>query len=96
MRPTSSTSLNRSHTDNLHNQLRPVVLSRRDILNFAKRQHAVNDLPKDDVLSIQEVAFRCGYEKLQVLRTRLADRSIESNTWHPFVFVPEFAYNFHE
>jgi hypothetical protein len=83
--------LNRLHTDDLHDQLWSVVLSRRDILDFTKRQHAVDDLAKNHMLSVQEIAFCRGYEKLRGLRSQKCG-IVESNTWHPFVFGPEFAY----
>jgi hypothetical protein len=44
------------------------------------------------MLSVQEIAFCRGYEKLRGLRSRQNCRIVESNTWHPFVFGPEFAY----
>lgn len=80
------------HTDDLHDQFWSVVLSRRDILNLTKRQHAVDDLAKNHMLSVQEIAFCCGYEELRGIRSRQNCRIVEINTWHPFVLVPEFAY----
>lgn len=38
--------------DDLHDQLWSVVLSRRDVLDFTKRQHAVDDLAKNHMLSV--------------------------------------------
>lgn len=51
--------LEEGHTNYLNRQLRPVVRSRRDVLDLAQREHAVYDFAEYDMFSIQEVAFCC-------------------------------------
>lgn len=46
-----------SHTDDLHREFRPIVRARRDILDFAQREHAVDNFAEHDVLAIQKVTL---------------------------------------
>ena len=52
----------KKRTCNFHNELWSVVRSCRNVLNLAQSEHAVNDLAKDDVLPIEEIA-RCGRDE---------------------------------
>ena len=53
------------HTSDFHSEFWSVVRPRRDILDLAQREHAVDDLAKDDVLPIKEIARRGRDEELQ-------------------------------
>jgi len=48
----------------LHRKLRPVIWPRRDVFDFANCQHAIDDFPKDGVLSVQELCLRRCYKEL--------------------------------
>lgn len=56
------------HTDNLYGKLGPVVRTCWDVLDLPQGQHAINHFPEHNVLSVEEVAFGCGYEELRVTR----------------------------
>ena len=58
MKPNTSTKQDHGRTSDFHSELWSVVRPRRDILNLAQRKHAVDDLSKDDVLPVKEIA-RC-------------------------------------
>ena len=49
-------------TCNFHRELWSVVRSSRNIFDLAQREHAVDDLAKDDVLPVEEVA-RCSRDE---------------------------------
>lgn len=53
-----------ARTNYLNSQFGPVVRACRNILDFAKREHTVDDFAKHDVLSVQEVALRSRDEEL--------------------------------
>src|ERR1700733_10214920 len=51
-------------TSNLHNEFGSIILASRDIFHFSQSQHPVYNSTKDNMLSIEEIAFRCRDEKL--------------------------------
>ena len=53
------------HTCNFHCQLWSVVRSRRDILDLAQCEHAVDDFAKDDVFPVEEITRCSRDEELQ-------------------------------
>ena len=55
----------KKHTCNFHCQLWSVVRPRRDILDLAQREHAVDDFAEDDVLPVEEIARCSRDEELQ-------------------------------
>ena len=73
-----------NHTGDFHSELWSVVRPRRDILDLAQREHAVDDLSKDDVLPVKEIA-RCGRdEELQSVGLRRQYVGVERR-WLVFV-----------
>ena len=85
-----------NHTSDFHSELWSVVRPRRDILDLAQREHAVDDLSKDDVLPVKEIA-RCGrdeklYKSVALRRNTRGDGERRWGTWQPFVLGPELAY----
>ena len=55
-------TLKTSLTYDLHRQFRPVVWSGLYILDFAKSQHAIDDLAEYDVLAIEPAGHDRGNE----------------------------------
>lgn len=51
-------------TNDLHRQLGPIIRTRRHILDFPEREHAVDDFAEDDVFAVKKVAFGGGDEEL--------------------------------
>jgi len=84
------------HTSDFNSEFRSVVRPCRDILDFAQREHAVDDLPKDDVLPVEEIARRRRDEELRipVKKDEGTEKGhFETRTWQPFVLGPELAYS---
>ena len=57
-------------TNYLHRELGAVVRPCRDVLDLAQCEHPVYDPPKDDVLPVEEVAFRGRDEELATVCVR--------------------------
>ena len=57
-------------TCDFHNELWSVVRSRRNVLNLAQSEHAVNDFAKDDVLPVEEIARGGRDEELRQILLR--------------------------
>ena len=55
-------SVTTTRTCNLYNQL---LFAGGYVLNLPQCQHSVNNLTKDNVLSIQKITFGSCYEKLE-------------------------------
>ena len=53
------------HTDDLDRKLWSIICASRHVLDLSKGEHAVDDLAKDDMLSVEEVALIGRYEKLR-------------------------------
>ena len=49
-------------------QLRSVVGASRHVFDFAKCEHAIDDLAEHDMLPVEEFALVCGYEELTAIR----------------------------